>query len=202
MSGSLRRRDWCSANMRPVDEREFSRVLAEAAATTHADRAGRRRAPSSSIGRPMTTAATVSTKGLRGITLYEPSEMVMSARAGTPLSQVEDELAARGQMLAFEPIELGPRSAAARRGRPPSPACSPPTCRARGASRVGAARDHLLGVRAVNGRGEMFKSGGRVMKNVTGLRPVPRPVRQLGHAGGHERGDLQGACRCRRTPAR
>ena len=81
----------------------------------------------------MHTAANVSTKGLRGITLYEPSEMVMSARAGTPLEQVEDALAARGQMLAFEPIELAALDGG-EPGKPPSPACSPPTCRARGAS--------------------------------------------------------------------
>jgi glycolate oxidase FAD binding subunit len=107
------------ANMRPVDEREFARLLAEATGTTTpvALVGG---GSKTRIGRPMNTAATVSTKGLRGVTLYEPSEMVMSARAGTPLSQVEDALAARRQMLAFEPIELA--------------VCSPPTCPARGAS--------------------------------------------------------------------
>src|SRR4249920_2479074 len=91
--------------MRPVDEREFSRLLAEASATTTpvALVGG---GSKTKIGRPMNIAATVSTKGLRGVTLYEPSEMVMSARAGTPLSQVEDALASRRQMLAFEPIEL------------------------------------------------------------------------------------------------
>ena len=69
------------ANMRPVDEREFSRLLAEATATTTplALVGGGSKA---AIGRPMNTAASVSTKGLRGVTLYEPSEMVMSARAG------------------------------------------------------------------------------------------------------------------------
>ena len=85
-----------------------------------------------------------------------------------PLSQIEVELASRGQMLPFEPIDLGP---AARRPTPacrPSAPCSPANLS--GARRIaaGAARDFLLGVRGVNGRGEMFKSGGRVMKNVTG----------------------------------
>ena len=95
------------SQMRPVDEREFSRVLAEAAATStplEVVGAGSKQR----IGRPMQTAANVSTKAMRGITLYEPTEMVMSARAGTPLSQIEAELADRGQMLAFEPVELGP----------------------------------------------------------------------------------------------
>ena len=59
------------------------------------------------VGRPVDGAVTITTASLRGITLYEPSELVMSARAGTPLSQIEAELAARGQMLAFEPIDLG-----------------------------------------------------------------------------------------------
>ena len=80
------------ANMRPVDEREFSRVLAEATAT-HTPLEVMGSGSKQQIGRPMQTAANVSTKGLRGITLYEPSEMVMSARAGTPLEQIEEALA-------------------------------------------------------------------------------------------------------------
>src|SRR6476661_5492548 len=91
--------------MRPVDEREFSRLLEEATATTTpiALVGG---GSKEQVGRPMQTAATISTRGLRGVTLYEPSEMVMSARAGTALTQIEESLADRGQMLAFEPIEL------------------------------------------------------------------------------------------------
>ncbi|HET7157113.1 MAG TPA: FAD-binding protein, partial [Hyphomicrobiaceae bacterium] len=95
------------SQMRPVDEREFSRVLAEAAATgapLEVSGGGTKQG----IGRPMQTAANVSAKAMRGVTLYEPTEMVMSARAGTPLSQIESDLADRGQMLAFEPLELGP----------------------------------------------------------------------------------------------
>ena len=154
------------------------------------------------IGRPMQTAASVSTKGLRGITLYEPSEMVMSARAGTPLAQIEDALAARGQMLAFEPIELG--RARRRRGgrRPPSAASSPPTCRARGASASARRATTCSGVRG----GQRARRDLQVRRprdeERHRLRPLPRPVGQLGHAGGHERGDVQGAAACRRTPAR
>src|SRR6185436_7935595 len=152
--------------MRPVDEREFSRLLAEATAATEpiALVGG---GSKDGIGRPMNAATTVSTKGLRGITLYESSEMVMSARSGTPLAQIEDALAARRQMLAFEPIELaGVGGGEAGEGTIGGVFAANMSGARR--IRVGAARDHLLGVRAVSGRGEVFKSGGRVMKNVTG----------------------------------
>ena len=64
------------------------------------------------VGRPVEGAVTITTASLRGVTLYEPSELVMSARAGTPLTAIEAELAARGQMLAFEPIDVGPATGA------------------------------------------------------------------------------------------
>jgi glycolate oxidase FAD binding subunit len=154
------------SNMRPVDEREFSRVLAEAmAAQTPLEVTGN--GSKQRIGRPMQTAATVSTKSLRGVTLYEPSEMVMSARAGTPLAQIESNLAERGQMLAFEPVELGALSG----GEPGQATIAGVFATNISGSRrisAGAARDHFLGMRGVNGRGELFKAGGRVMKNVTG----------------------------------
>jgi glycolate oxidase FAD binding subunit len=120
-----------------------------------------------SLGRPMQTAVTISTQSMRGISLYEPNELVMSARAGTPLSQVEATLAARGQMLAFEPIDLGPAIGNGAGGQTIGAVFA---VNLSGARRVvaGAARDHLIGLTGVNGAGEMFKSGGRVMKNVTG----------------------------------
>jgi glycolate oxidase FAD binding subunit len=119
-------------------------------------------------GRPAPQGVVISTASLRGVTLYEPNELVMSARAGTPLFEIEAELASRGQMLPFEPIDLGPTTGA------PAGALSIGGVFATnmsGSRRIvsGSARDHLLGVRAVNGRAELFKSGGRVMKNVTGL---------------------------------
>ena len=119
-------------------------------------------------GRPSPTGVVISTASMRGVTLYEPNELVMSARAGTPLFEIEAELASRGQMLPFEPVDIGPATGA------PAGALSIGGVFATnisGARRIsaGSARDHLLGVRAVNGRAELFKSGGRVMKNVTGL---------------------------------
>ncbi len=154
------------SNMRPVDEREFSRLLAEATATaTPITLVGG--GSKENVGRPTQAAASVSTRGLRGITLYEPSEMVMSARAGTALSQIEDALAARGQMLAFEPIDLGPL-AGLKHGEDTIGGVFATNMSGARRIRAGAARDHLIGVRAVSGRGEIFKSGGRVMKNVTG----------------------------------
>jgi glycolate oxidase FAD binding subunit len=119
------------------------------------------------IGRPIDSAITLTTASLRGITLYEPSELVMSARAGTPLSHVEAELAAHGQMLAFEPIDLAPATGGPQGTQTIGAIFA---TNLSGARRVqsGAARDHLLGVKGVNGRAEVFRSGGRVMKNVTG----------------------------------
>ena len=154
------------SQVRPIDERELSRVLSEARmAKTPLEVTGG--GSKQRIGRPIQTAASVSSKAMRGITLYEPTEMVMAARAGTPLTQVETALAERGQMLAFEPLDYGPmlgvEAGQATIGGVFAANISGPRRVA-----LGAARDHLLGVRGVNGRGEIFKSGGRVMKNVTG----------------------------------
>jgi glycolate dehydrogenase FAD-binding subunit len=121
----------------------------------------------SRIGRPMQTAATVSTASMMGISMYEPTELVMSAYAGTPLIQIEAELAAHNQMLAFEPIDLGPATG----GRGGTQTIGSVFATNNSGSRriaVGGARDHLLGIEGVDGRAELFRSGGRVMKNVTG----------------------------------
>lgn len=119
------------------------------------------------IGRESAARARIELGGLTGITLYEPTELVMSARAGTSVAQVEGTLAERGQMLAFEPLDLGPASGGSGGIHTIGAVFA---TNLSGARRIvsGAARDHLLGVRAINGRGEVFKSGGRVLKNVTG----------------------------------
>jgi glycolate oxidase FAD binding subunit len=120
------------------------------------------------VGRAGPVLPGVTTTALAGITLYEPTELVMSARAGTPLAQIEAELGGRGQMLAFEPIDLGPAL-----GQPAQQGTIGGVFATNlsGARRImaGAARDHILGVGACTGNGELVKSGGRVMKNVTGI---------------------------------
>ncbi len=119
------------------------------------------------LGRPASGDIAVSMAGLSGVTLYEPSELVLTAGAGTPLSTITALLSEQGQELAFEPMDHGPlfggsRHAGTLGGMVAINASGPRRIKA------GAARDHLLGFRAINGRGEVFQSGGRVMKNVTG----------------------------------
>ena len=119
-------------------------------------------------GRPINPSAVISTAKLSGITLYEPKELVISAKAGTPLHEVEATLAQYNQELAFEPAAFsriyGAETVAASMGAVAAMNLSGPRRILRGA-----ARDHLLGIRAVNGEGDAIKSGGRVMKNVTGV---------------------------------
>jgi len=121
------------------------------------------------IGRPVQTAGKLGMGRLHGITLYEPSELVLSARAGTPLAEIEALLNEHHQMLAFEPSDMTPVVTPAPEGKPTIGSVF--AMNTSGPRRVlrGAARDHLLGVRAVNGQGETVKWGGRVMKNVTGV---------------------------------
>jgi glycolate oxidase FAD binding subunit len=98
--------------------------------------------------------------GHAGIVSYEPTELVLTARAGTPLAEIEAALAAEGQMLPFEPPHYGPGATLG----------GTVACNLSGPRRAaaGAARDFVLGTRVVNGRGEALRFGGEVMKNVAG----------------------------------
>ncbi len=119
------------------------------------------------LGRPVAAEYRLHLSGLSGISLYEPEELVMTAAAGTPLAEIETRLAEKGQHLAFEPADYGPLFGA------PAHAATIGgvfACNLSGPRRIkaGAARDHFLGFKGVNGRGEAFQAGGRVVKNVTG----------------------------------
>ncbi len=124
------------------------------------------------LGRHIQTDAALELKALTGVTLYEPEELVLSARAGTPVAEIEALVAGSHQMMAFEPMDYGPLF-----GRPAGAGTlgGLMACNLAGPRRpsAGAARDHALGLRAVSGRGEAFKAGGRVVKNVTGY-DLPR----------------------------
>lgn len=119
------------------------------------------------LGRPTNIESCLDVSALRGISLYEPEELVLSAGPGTPMAEIEQALAERRQQLAFEPPDLGPLLGRAPGGGTLGGAIA---CNLSGPRRIkaGAARDHFLGFTAISGRGEVFKSGGRVVKNVTG----------------------------------
>ncbi len=98
--------------------------------------------------------------GHSGIVDYQPSELVMTVRAGTPLQDMEEALAEQGQMLSFEPPYLGDGATIG----------GTLACNLSGPARPwgGSVRDHALGVRLINGKGEHLRFGGQVMKNVAG----------------------------------
>ena len=100
-------------------------------------------------------------RALAGISSYEPTELVVTARAGTPLAELEAVLAEQG------PVP-GLRAAALRAPAAPSAAWSPPACAGRRAPRSARVRDHVLGATLLNGKGELLSFGGQVMKNVAG----------------------------------
>jgi glycolate oxidase FAD binding subunit len=152
--------------LKPRDDKEVVEAVAWAVAegkTLEVVGRGTKRA----IGRAAQTDLTLDGSNISGIGLYEPQELVLSAKAGTPLAEIEKALAQNRQELPFEPLDLGPLLG----GKPGAGTIGGMlAANLSGPRRIkaGAARDHALGIKAVSGRGEAFKAGGRVVKNVTG----------------------------------
>lgn len=119
------------------------------------------------IGAPTPDARIVDMRGFSGVVDYDPPELVLTVKAGTPLAEVQALVAEKGQMLAFDPFDhgamLGGADGAATIGGVVAAGVAGPTRVSRGA-----ARDHLLGFVGVSGRGERFVAGAKVVKNVTG----------------------------------
>jgi len=119
------------------------------------------------VGAPTPDARIVDMRGFSGVVDYDPPELVLTVKAGTPLAEVQALVADKGQMLAFDPFDhgaiLGGAIGEATIGGIVAAGVAGPTRVSRGA-----ARDHLLGFLGVSGRGERFVAGAKVVKNVTG----------------------------------
>jgi glycolate oxidase FAD binding subunit len=149
------------ARLTPRDAADVAAIVASAVRPLEVVGTGSKR----QIGKPV-AADVLDLRALDGIVVYEPAELVLSARAGTPLATLEHALAECGQRLAFEPPEFGVLL-----GSSTSQTIGGVLAANLAGSRrvtAGAARDHFLGLQAVAGSGELFKAGGKVVKNVTG----------------------------------
>ncbi|MCF2871020.1 FAD-binding protein [Octadecabacter sp. G9-8] len=146
--------------MTPKTEQELADAIASAKGPLHITGGGTR-----PIGNPVVGEG-LSTSGLSGITLYEPGALTIVAQAGTPVAEIEAALDSENQRLAFEPMDH--RALLGTSGAPTIGGVVAGNVSGSRRIAVGACRDHALGVRFVDGAGEITKNGGRVMKNVTG----------------------------------
>lgn len=154
--------------MRPESEADLARIIREARAPLQITGGATRLWPGEGQG------ARLDVSGLRGITLYDPEALTLTVRAGTALATVQETLAAEGQMLGFEPS-----------GAEGSTIGGVAASNAAGPRRVqlGAARDALIGLRMIDGQGNIIRNGGRVMKNVTGYDLVKLMAGSRGRLG-------------------
>jgi glycolate oxidase FAD binding subunit len=118
------------------------------------------------IGQPMTTNAVLDLSTLNAVTAYEPNELIVTVQAGAPLADVASLIDSKSQQFAFEPVNTGPLLGTPEIGT----IAGMIAAGLAGPRRIkaGGARDHLLGAQAVSGFGDSFKTGGKVVKNVTG----------------------------------
>lgn len=166
--------------MTPKTEIEVSECVSEAYAQDRKLRimgGGTRQA----LGNPCHSNSSLSMTGLKGISLYEPGALTIVAASGTPVADIEAALAAEGQRLPFEPMDH--RKLLGSTGAPTIGGVV--ACNISGPARIqaGACRDSLIGVRFVDGTGEIVKNGGRVMKNVTGYDLVKLMAGSFGTLG-------------------
>ena len=150
----------------PVDEAGIIAAV-QAARTAREPLAREGQGSKRGMLRPVQAARSLSARGLTGVTLYRPAELIISARAGTPLAEIEAALAEKGQQLIAEsPYLNGVFGTSAQPSIGGVVAAN-----LSGPRRItwGATRDHVMGLRFINGAGEVIRSGGRVLKNVTGL---------------------------------
>ena len=155
------------AVLRPLSESELAEMVRAAAADHHTLEilgSGSKRA----MGRPVEADDCLDLSALRGIRSYDAEELVVTAASATPLREIAAELAEHRQCLGFDPADWGPLFGMAPQSGTIAGALAADVS---GTRRVlhGAARDHLLGIRAVNGFGKTYKAGGKVVKNVTGF---------------------------------
>ncbi len=144
----------------PTSEAELAEMVATASEPLRILGGGTRPIGVPVNGQPLTTS------GLSGVTLYEPGALTLVAQAGTPLEEVRETLAGQGQRLAFEPMDH--RGLLGTSGTPTIGGVFAANVSGPRRIQSGAARDFLLGVRFVDGQGQVTRNGGRVMKNVTG----------------------------------
>lgn len=152
---------------RPTSEKECAQIVAAATEPFEIHGTSTKRA----LGRPQGHHAGLDLSGFSALKSYEPEELILDAGAGAKLSDIEQLLSGHHQYLAFEPPDYSTLLGSHHSGTLGGVLA----CNLSGPRRIkaGAARDHVLGLSAVSGRGEVFKAGARVVKNVTGY-DVPK----------------------------